>query len=512
MKQAAALDVLKTGANVFLTGEPGAGKSHTVNAYVAYLREHGIEPAITASTGIAATHIGGQTIHSWSGIGIKSALTEYDVDRIASTEYVVKRVNKTKVLILDEVSMLGPETLDSIDRVCRAIKVSDEPFGGMQIVFVGDFFQLPPVTRGAEQMRFAFTANSWSAANPVVCYLSEQHRQEDAAFLALLSAIRRNEVTEEHAEMLNERIEDEDGFDSSEITKLFSHNEDVDRLNAAALQTIEGDTKVYRMASSGRPALIEQLKKGCLSPEELYLKAGAIVMFTKNAQNGAYVNGTLGEVVRFDADTRFPIVRTRAGKEVWAEPAEWVVEENGKQLASIKQIPLRLAWAMTVHKSQGMSLDAAYVDLRSAFAHGQGYVALSRVRSLSGLHLAGYNKRALEVHPEVLEQDEEFRAYSKAVWERFAKIEASELKKLHENFILASGGVIAKQDKGVRLDRSGKPLPANAGKKWSADDDKKLETEFKAGKKVGELMKMFGRKRGGITARLEKLGLIEPRG
>lgn len=453
MTQDTALQVLKTGANVFLTGEPGSGKSYTVNAYVSYLREHGIEPAITASTGIAATHIGGQTIHSWSGIGVKSALTEYDIDRLAATEYIVKRIQKTKVLLIDEISMLSAETLNSIERVCRAVKLSDEPFGGMQIVFVGDFFQLPPVSRGRDEMPFAFASSSWQAANPVVCYLREQHRQEDPVFLELLTALRRNEITEEHANLLNERIQEEGEFDSSEITKLFSHNEDVDRLNHAALQNVEGDMKMFKMTSTGREALVAQLKKGCLSPEELYLKTGAVVMFTRNAQNGAYVNGTLGEVVRFETDTRYPVIRTRSRREIVAEPAEWIVEENGKQLASIKQIPLRLAWAMTVHKSQGMSLDAAYVDLRQAFAHGQGYVALSRVRTLSGLYLAGYNKRALEVHPEVLEEDEEFRIYSRAVEERFKKISARELKQLHENFILASGGVIKKSRSGKTMRR-----------------------------------------------------------
>ncbi|MBX4189261.1 AAA family ATPase [Candidatus Parcubacteria bacterium] len=511
MTQEAALTILKTGGNVFLTGEPGSGKSHTINAYVAYLRSFSIEPAITASTGIAATHIGGQTIHSWSGIGIKSALTEYDIDRIASTEYLVKRISKTKVLIIDEVSMLPAETLNSIDAVCRSIKHSEEPFGGIQVVFVGDFFQLPPVRKfsslstGSGQ-EFAFTANSWKAANSIVCYLTEQHRQEDPIFLELLTALRRNEANESHSHILDERIQDVESFDHEGITKLFSHNEDVDRINTLALGQIEGDEKHFKMTSTGREALVAQLTKGCLSPEELVLKVGAVVMFTKNAQNGTYVNGTLGEVIGFETESRYPIVRTRKGSEIVAEPVEWIVEDNGKRLASIKQIPLRLAWAMTVHKSQGMSLDAAYVDLRGAFVEGQGYVALSRVRTLGGLYLAGYNARALQVHPEVLEVDDEFRTYSELVRERFEGIAKDDLAKLHKNFILASGGKIDTP----RQARGKQGKPSNAGKRWLAEDDKRLEEEFKNGKSVGALMKIFDRKRGGITARLEKLGLIEP--
>jgi ATP-dependent exoDNAse (exonuclease V) alpha subunit len=503
MTQETALSVLKTGTNVFLTGEPGSGKSHTVNAYVAYLRERGIEPAVTASTGIAATHIGGQTIHSWAGIGISSTLSEYEVDRIASTEYIVKRINKCKVLIVDEVSMLPAETLNSIDKVCRAVRVSEEPFGGIQVIFVGDFFQLPPISKHNTKIEFAFTSSAWKSANPIVCYLSEQHRQEDPIFLELLSALRRNDVTPEHTSKLDERIQDE-SFDLEGITKLFSHNEDVDRLNHLALAQVEGDARTFDMEFQGRESLVAQLKKGCLSPEELFLKVGAVVMFTKNSQNGTYVNGTLGEVVGFDSYAGWPIVRTRNRDEVVAEPVEWAVEENNKVLASIKQVPLRLAWAMTVHKSQGMSLDAAYVDLRSAFAHGQGYVALSRVRTLEGLYLAGYNRRALEVHPEVLEVDAEFKTYSKAVEERFAKIDKKELEKLHNNFIIASGGSVELAKKGKKKDG-----PANAGKRWSEADDKRLVEEFKSGKSIGALMKLFDRKRGGITARLEKLGLIE---
>ncbi|MDB5266638.1 MAG: ATPase [Parcubacteria group bacterium] len=509
MTQDRALSILKTGANVFLTGEPGSGKSHTVNSFVAYLRAQGIEPAVTASTGIAATHIGGQTVHSWSGIGIASFLTEYDVDRIATTEYIVKRIQKTKVLIIDEVSMLPAETLNSINRVCRAVKLSDEPFGGIQVIFVGDFFQLPPVSKNT-RIEFAFASEAWKTANPLICYLSEQHRQEDPVFLELLTALRKNRITADHRKLLDARLNDPDDFDASEVTKLFSHNEDVDRLNHVALSHIEGDQKTFTMTSAGRPALIAQLMKGCLSPETLYLKRGAVVMFTKNSHNGTYVNGTLGEVVNFDSMMKWPIVRTKRG-EILAEPVEWAVEENNKQLASISQIPLRLAWAMTVHKSQGMSLDSAYVDLRSAFVEGQGYVALSRVRTLSGLYLAGYNQAALKVHPEVLEVDIEFRTFSEVVDARFQNIPKDELETLHANFIKASGGSVELVKKVTKTGplRQAQGKPSNAGKKWSEEDDERLKEEFKDGKSITALMKMFDRKRGGITARLEKLGLIE---
>src|SRR3989338_10757589 len=211
MTQEQALNILKTGANIFLTGEPGAGKTHIVNTYVNYLRARDIEPAITASTGIAATHIGGMTIHSWSGIGIKTKLDKYDLDKIASSEYISKRVHRTKVLIIDEISMLSTNMLDMVDMVCREIKQTGEPFGGIQIVLVGDFFQLPPIVKrdfaeekqsslipqvGSEGTKgtFAYGAGAWERARLVVCYLSEQYRQGDSDFFSVLSAIRANDI------------------------------------------------------------------------------------------------------------------------------------------------------------------------------------------------------------------------------------------------------------------------------------------------------------------------------
>ena len=186
MTQDQALNILKTGANVFLTGEPGAGKTHTINALVNYLRDRDVEPAITASTGIAATHIGGMTIHSWSGIGIKTKLDKYDLDKIASSEYISKRMNRTKVLIIDEVSMLSTNMLDMLDMVCREVKQNDEPFGGIQIILVGDFFQLPPIVKkdfennkqntlqpqvGLVSGNFAYQSGAWTRAKLFVCYL-----------------------------------------------------------------------------------------------------------------------------------------------------------------------------------------------------------------------------------------------------------------------------------------------------------------------------------------------------
>jgi ATP-dependent exoDNAse (exonuclease V) alpha subunit len=453
MTQEQAFNILKTGANVFLTGEPGAGKTHTINTYVNYLRDHEVEVAITASTGIAATHIGGMTIHSWSGIGIKHKLDKYDLDKIASSEYIVRRVNKTKVLIIDEVSMLSRNTLDMVDMVCREIKQNHGAFGGMQIILVGDFFQLPPIVKNyntedkkqnlfeekVENNNFAYSSGAWDRARFVTCYLTEQHRQDDTDFLSVLSAIRGDRVTAEHLKYISTRKVQKEKAPQN-ITKLFSHNLDVDSVNNVELAKLTEEVKSFVMLGDGNDKIVEVLKKGCLSPENLELKIGAIVMCTKNNQKERFVNGTLGKVVGFDEFNGHPIIKTKNGREILIEPMDWIVEENGKIRAQITQVPLRLAWAITVHKSQGMSMDAAVMDLSQVFEFGQGYVALSRVRRLSGLYLLGINEHALKVHPEILEKDIYFKNNSEEAQKVFSKLSGPELKKMHNNFIVACGG------------------------------------------------------------------------
>ncbi|HCC83745.1 TPA: AAA family ATPase [Candidatus Uhrbacteria bacterium] len=439
MLQTEALAILKTGRNVFLTGQPGAGKSHTVNRYVAYLRSCGVEPAITASTGIAATHINGLTIHSWAGIGIKKTLSRGELQDMLSNSRVVKRLNDTQVLIIDEISMLSGATLNLVDQVCQALRKSMQPFGGLQVVFVGDFFQLPPVSRQDEPMpQFAFMSDAWQHAAPTVCYLSEQHRQEDETFLSILSALRNGSLDEDHLAHLTARQIPR--TETTDITTLFPHNADVDRINATHLAKLLGKEHSYAMAGHGAPPLIEQLKRGCLSPDKLTLKVGARVMFTKNHFDEGFVNGTTGVVKDFASENKYPIVELRSGRRIQVTPDTWSIDGDGRPLASVIQLPLRLAWAMTVHKSQGMSLDAAFVDLSQAFAYGQGYVALSRVRTLAGLYLGGLNARALEVDENVLQEDAKFLESSNGAQAELLEVNADELLVQHEAFIANCGG------------------------------------------------------------------------
>lgn len=506
MTQEEALNILKTGAPVFLTGEPGSGKTYTINRYVSWLREHNIEPSVTASTGIAATHIGGYTIHSWSGIGIRRTLSAYDLEKIASNKRVFDRVRNTRILIIDEVSMLSAQTLAMVDVVCREVRRNTEPFGGLHVVFVGDFFQLPPVVPrendtiqasflpDSSPARFAFAASVWNMLNPLVCYLSEQHRQEDATFLDFLSAMRTATVSSEHRALLRTRYapHPKDG-----LTQLYSHNANVDVINDRELVKLPGVREVFAMKSRGEEKLVASLKRGCLSPEVLALKVGARVMFTKNdTLTHHFVNGTQGNVVGFVKETRYPIVKTYDGRSVVADPMDWSLEDNGKVHARITQIPLRLAWAMTVHKSQGMSLDAAHMDLSHTFEYGQGYVALSRVRTLEGLSLAGLNERALQVHPDIRAQDVDFREQSRKTEERFARIAPRELRELHEKFVRLSGGSI----KATRV-------PRQKAKKISTIEQ--TLAFLKCGKSIQEIAQERGLTETTVLSHIQKLYMTE---
>src|SRR3989344_1103967 len=529
MTQEQALNILKTGANIFLTGEPGAGKTHIVNTYVNYLRTSDVEPAITASTGIAATHIGGMTIHSWSGIGIKTKLDKYDLDKIASSEYISKRVNRTRVLIIDEISMLSENMLNMVDMVCREIKQSSEPFGGIQIILVGDFFQLPPIVKRdfAEEKQnslienpqvrpvgtFAYDAGAWNRARLVVCYLTEQHRQDDKDFLSVLSGIRANNVEREHMNHINARQIGVDDMPEN-ITKLFSHNMDVDRVNNTELAKLEEEIKLFRMTESGNEKIIETLKKGCLSPEKLELKIGAVVMCTKNNPKERFVNGTLGTIAGFEEFSGNPIFKNRNGRSIVIAPMGWIVEENGKIRAQITQIPLRLAWAITVHKSQGMSMDAAVMDLSQVFEFGQGYVALSRVRSLSGLFLERMSEQALMLHPDVVGKDREFRKRSDMARERFAALALEDRTKMQTNFLRAMGAkekVASNSERQSNIGRMAKLRETfpNAGRPWTTDDDKMLKDMFARDVPQKEIAAHFGRKPSAINARLGYHGLVD---
>lgn len=437
---------MKLGHNIFLTGEPGAGKTHTINEFIRHCNKNDIGIGVTASTGIAATHIGGMTIHSWSGIGINSQLSEEQIERLSERSQLKSRFKKTRVLIIDEISMFDGARLNLVNQVCKVMKKSHRPFGGLQIILCGDLFQLPPVTRYSQQIDFAHTSEAWAELNLKTCYLSEQHRQnDDETMLNLLRQIRSQSVSEDSLQLLEERLASEDLDERT--TRLYSHNMNVDELNNRRLAQLDTESKMFTMLTSGSQINVEQLKKSCLAPEVLELKVGAQVLCVANNASAGYVNGSRGEVIDFDLGK--PVVRLKNGKDITMERVTWKMEDHDRVLAEVSQYPLRLAWAITVHKSQGMSLDAAEVDLSRAFTPGMGYVALSRLRSLEGLYLKGINQTALQVSQEISMFDAILKRQSQQVLDSLESIAIDSLDDMHQKIRTNLSSDYAEYDKNL---------------------------------------------------------------
>ncbi len=503
MRQSSALDILKTGQNVFLTGSAGSGKTYTLNQYIDYLRARRVPVAVTASTGIAATHMNGTTIHSWSGIGIKDELSDRDLTTLSRKQFLADRLKDTAVLVIDEISMLHAKQLNLVSQVLKHIRKNDKAFGGIQVVVAGDFFQLPPIGSKGETNRekFAFMSEAWLDAKFHICYLSEQHRQVSEAANGgldlddILNQIRRQEVTFESIAAL------EATFDQNvdiKRTRLYTHNLNVNSINDKELAALDGEMMRFTATSTGDSKLVETLKKTVRTQDNLVLKIGAKVMFIKNNTELGVSNGTMGELIGFaavkidnskdssddlieddsesianetdknvkgkgkkttkDTDSdkkqpkvkkpttqKMPVVRLNSGREVVAEPEEWIIEdETGDVLASYEQLPLCLAWAITIHKSQGMTLDAAEIDLSRTFELGQGYVALSRLKSLAGLQLLGMNDMSLQLDPLARGADKRFLVLSEEADANYSMLDEESMTQAHEKFILKSGGTLSK--------------------------------------------------------------------
>lgn len=441
MDQNKALSILKTGKNVFLTGSAGTGKTFVLNQYIQYLKERKIPVAVTASTGIAATHMNGMTIHSWSGIGVKNKLSSRDLKNLTDKKYLKTQLEKSKVLIIDEISMLHKNQLDMVNQVLKHFKNNDKPFGGIQVVLSGDFFQLPPISDDAVGQKFAFMSQAWVEAKLVVCYLTQQYRQENNALTDILNEIRSGAISQDSINKLT-AAEKTKLNDALELTKLYTHNEDVDTINNRELVKLDGKLHNFKAETKGNPKIIETMSKSVQAPVNLQLKKGAKVMFVKNNPEKGTINGTTGVVEGFN-DEGYPKVKLLSGKIITVKEDTWSVQnDKGSALAKFNQIPLRLAWAITVHKSQGLTLDAAEIDLSRTFEKGQGYVALSRLKSLENLKLIGFNQQALAVDALALKADKRFQELSD---EASNTLKEDELQQLGAQFVKDSGGLTSKE-------------------------------------------------------------------
>lgn len=505
MNQETAFGILKTGRNVFLTGSAGTGKTYLLNRYIQYLQERDIKPAITAPTGIAASHIGGMTIHSFFGIGIREEINDYILDLMQQKEFLYRRLGAIKVLIIDEISMVSPELFISIDKILRAFKNSAKPFGGIQLILSGDFFQLPPVSKAAKNIKFAWQTGQWKEANLKICYLEEKFRQSDESLISILDEIRAGSVSENSMEVFRSCYKKElpAGFKAA---KLYTHNEDVDRINKQELEALPGELKIFTSLSKGSRKNIERILNSSLVVEELKLKKGALVIFIKNNYEAGYINGTLGKVTGFSKTTGAPIVEIFSGQKITAEPEDWKYEnEKGDLKAIIRQVPLRLAWALTVHKSQGMTLDAAEIDLSKTFEAGQGYVALSRIRSIKGLRLMGLNEIALQVDESVLKIDREMRDYSRLFTLKYQSFSAEEKETMNKEFIVKSGGLIDQSE--IKKNKSKPKEEITLQKENTLEATEKLLTKRMA---IAEIAAERQLAENTIFGHLEKISELRP--
>ncbi len=408
-QQKSVISSFEDGKNIFVTGGAGTGKSYLLN----YLkRNYPISRLeITASTGIAALNVGGSTIHSWSGIGLANMPIEKIIENIFSPKAMRarRRIRQARALAIDEISMISSEVFTILDRVFKAVRENDLPMGGIQIILFGDFLQLPPVNRDSQNHNFCFTSKVWHELKFESFVLEQSFRQNDETFIRILNDLRFGEISKKGREILESRVRAQDENQTIRPTILTTHNYKVEKINEEQLKKIPTPEISFQAQYKGTAEKIEYLRRNCLAQDNLKLKIGAQVMMIKNTyQKDGIINGSLGIIRGFSPRKNFPIVEFSDNKIITVGPEDWLLErfnDTNKQTvidAEMQQIPLILAWAITIHKSQGLTLDKISCDLSDSFSAGQIYVALSRARSLSGVFIESIDFSRLTSNDEAI--------------------------------------------------------------------------------------------------------------
>lgn len=399
----------KTGANLFLTGKAGTGKTTFLKDLA---KRSSKRMVVLAPTGIAAINAGGVTIHSFFQLPLSPYIPGTTFDRAENNKYFrfskMKRniIRTMDLLIIDEISMVRADLLDAIDSVMRRFREHGKPFGGVQLLMIGDLQQLSPVIKDDEwallktvyDTPYFFSSKALNISEYHTVELKKVYRQQDMAFVSLLNQIRENRATDETIEMLNKRyIPDFVPDKDSDFIRLTTHNYPAQMINDKELNLLPSEEYAFKAEVEG---IFPEFSYP--ADERLVLKKGAQVMFIKNDADKRFYNGMIGEVVFVDAGEI--VVRCKSGGEAFKlDKAEWTnskytLDNESKEIKEtvegvFKQYPIRLAWAITVHKSQGLTFDHAIIDVSHSFAHGQTYVALSRCKTLDGIVLSSPLRR-----------------------------------------------------------------------------------------------------------------------
>jgi hypothetical protein len=396
--QEKALALLRGNDNVFLTGAAGTGKSTLLRIFLEG-KPSALFPVV-ASTGVSAILVGGRTFHSFFGLGILEGGVAGAVSRACQNKRVLARLRRARGIVIDEVSMLPGEVLRAAEHIARYAREIDAPWGGLQVIAVGDFAQLPPVAANGDDKDWAFLSNVWEETAFSPALLQTCVRTNEPEFLSVLNLVRQGIVNEEVADFLNAKIMPPSLL--FEGTRLFPHRASAEAHNRERLAQLPGTPTIIDTVYAGQERFVTQLQRNCPIPDALHLKRNALVMIRKNDVRLRYVNGSLGRLKKITAETL--TVELLSGEDVDIGKTVFeLMDGNGAEVASAWNFPVNLAWASTIHKSQGATLDRIMVDLSRLWEPGQAYVALSRVRSSAGLCIECWNPSSIIADSSVMQ-------------------------------------------------------------------------------------------------------------
>jgi len=400
--QLKALEAIKSDENIFLTGSAGTGKTSLINYYKAHYNP---KIPVVCSTGVAAVLVGGRTFASFWGIGIMDEPLDVIIARIQQNKKMVKKIQAMKDILIDEISMISGKSLDYCNMIARTIRDNPEPFGGIRIIAVGDFFQLPSVTKGNEKVDWAFNSITWKECNFKMVELKEYMRTKDEYFLKVLNSIRHGLVGPEVTKFLNSRII-QDNTDFVGV-RIFPRKKRVQEYNDEKLAELPSLLVCFETKYVGDEKSIERLRRNLPIEDKIYLKVGAYVMVRineRNTEHPRYVNGTTGHIIKLNPIKREVMIKTLKGEYISLEESEFQLKDSeGDVIASAFNVALSLAYSLTIHRTQAASIDSALIDCRGLFASGSCYTALSRMTNSENLRIIGWDRRSIFVDPEVKE-------------------------------------------------------------------------------------------------------------